>query len=67
MGEVFPGTGTLIIDVITFALVRCILRYEWAYQTSKWMREVHSQNGIEINWKFFSLEEVNHIEGKKHP
>ena len=39
----------------------------WAYQTSKWVRNVRSQNGITINWKFFSLEEVNLREGKKHP
>ena len=30
-------------------------------------RDVRSQNGIEINWRFFSLEEVNRVEGKKHP
>lgn len=39
----------------------------YAYQTSKWIREVRRQNGITINWRFFSLEEVNRIEGKKHP
>ncbi|MEM7091833.1 MAG: DsbA family protein [Actinomycetota bacterium] len=39
----------------------------YAYQTSKWIRDVRRQNGLEISWKFFSLEEVNRIEGKKHP
>ena len=39
----------------------------YAYQTAKWIREVRRQNGLEINWRFFSLEEVNRIEGKKHP
>lgn len=39
----------------------------WAYQTSKWIRSVREQNEITINWKFFSLEEVNLREGKKHP
>jgi len=39
----------------------------YAYQTSKWIREVRRQNGITINWRFFSLEEVNRVEGKKHP
>ncbi|HBX78962.1 MAG TPA: hypothetical protein DEG43_15065 [Acidimicrobiaceae bacterium] len=39
----------------------------YAYQTSLWIREVRAQLGIEVNWKFFSLEEVNHVEGKKHP
>ena len=39
----------------------------WAYQTSKWIRDVRRQNGLEINWRFFSLEEINRFEGKKHP
>ncbi|MEO1064108.1 MAG: DsbA family protein [Actinomycetota bacterium] len=39
----------------------------YAYQTSKWIRAVRDEVGIEINWRFFSLEEVNRIEGKKHP
>ena len=28
---------------------------------------MRAQNGLTINWKFFSLEEVNLREGKKHP
>jgi len=39
----------------------------WAYQASLWIREVRRQNGLEINWRFFSLEEINRAEGKKHP
>ena len=39
----------------------------YAYQTSKWIRDVRRQNSMEINWRFFSLEEVNLFEGKKHP
>ncbi len=39
----------------------------YAYQTSLWMREVRERAGIEIGWRFFSLEEVNRAEGKKHP
>ncbi len=39
----------------------------WAYQTSLWMREVRDQTDLTINWRFFSLEEVNLVEGKKHP
>lgn len=39
----------------------------WAYQTSLWIREVRRLNGLRISWKFFSLEEVNRPEGKKHP
>jgi 2-hydroxychromene-2-carboxylate isomerase len=39
----------------------------FAYLTSIWIRDVRDQIGIEINWRFFSLEEVNRVEGKKHP
>ena len=39
----------------------------FAYQTSKWIREVRAQLGLTINWKFFSLEEINRREGRKHP
>jgi 2-hydroxychromene-2-carboxylate isomerase len=39
----------------------------FAYQTSVWIRDVREQLGITVNWRFFSLEEVNRFEGKKHP
>ncbi|HEX2574701.1 MAG TPA: DsbA family protein [Aquihabitans sp.] len=39
----------------------------YAFQTSRWMREVRDRAGIEVTWRFFSLEEVNREEGKKHP
>ena len=39
----------------------------YAYQTSKWIRSVREQNGLAISWRFFSLEEINWVEGKKHP
>jgi 2-hydroxychromene-2-carboxylate isomerase len=39
----------------------------YAYQTSLWMREVRDTAGVEVRWRFFSLEEVNRQEGKKHP
>ncbi|MDZ7678330.1 MAG: DsbA family protein [Acidimicrobiales bacterium] len=39
----------------------------WAYQGSIWMRDVRDQLGIEVGWRFFSLEEINRVEGKKHP
>lgn len=39
----------------------------FAYQTSVWIRAVREQLGITINWRFFSLEEINRVEGKKHP
>jgi 2-hydroxychromene-2-carboxylate isomerase len=39
----------------------------FAYQTSVWIRDVRSEIGLDITWRFFSLEEVNRPEGKKHP
>jgi 2-hydroxychromene-2-carboxylate isomerase len=39
----------------------------WAYQTSKWIREVGEQREVSVRWRFFSLEEINREEGKKHP
>jgi 2-hydroxychromene-2-carboxylate isomerase len=39
----------------------------WAYQTSKWIREAAKVRDINVRWRFFSLEEVNRQEGKKHP
>ena len=39
----------------------------WAFQTSLWIREVSQLTGLRVNWKFFSLEEINRTEGKKHP
>ena len=39
----------------------------YAYQTSLWIRNVRGETGLDIRWKFFSLEEINRGEGKKHP
>ncbi len=39
----------------------------WAYQTSVWIRDVRSQIGLDIQWRFFSLEEINRPAGKRHP
>ena len=39
----------------------------YAYQTSLWIRNVRAETGLDIRWKFFSLEEVNRTEGGKHP
>ena len=39
----------------------------WAYQASLWIREVRAATGLEVRWRFFSLEEINRAEGKKHP
>jgi 2-hydroxychromene-2-carboxylate isomerase len=39
----------------------------WAYQASIWIRDVRDRLGLEVRWRFFSLEEINRAEGKKHP
>ncbi|MGH9083361.1 MAG: DsbA family protein [Acidimicrobiales bacterium] len=39
----------------------------FAYQASRWIRQVRDRTGIEVRWRFFSLEEVNRRRGKKHP
>jgi len=39
----------------------------FAYQTSVWLRHVRDELGVTVHWRFFSLEEVNRFEGKKHP
>ncbi len=39
----------------------------FAYQTSLWLRNVREQLGFTVRWRFFSLEWVNHVEGKKFP
>ena len=39
----------------------------YAYMTSLWIREVRDTAGVEVRWRFFSLEEINRAEGKKHP
>jgi 2-hydroxychromene-2-carboxylate isomerase len=39
----------------------------YAYQTSLWVREVRRQRDVDITWRFFSLEEVNLVAGKRHP
>ena len=36
----------------------------WAYQSAVWIREVRRQSDLEVNWRFFSLEEINRLEGK---
>ena len=39
----------------------------YAYQTSLWMRDVRDQLSLTVDWRFFSLEDINREEGKKHP
>lgn len=39
----------------------------YAHQTSLWIREVARLDGLVVNWKFFSLEAINLVEGKTPP
>ena len=39
----------------------------WAYQGAVWIREVRELTGLDIRWRFFSLEEINRVDGKKLP
>ena len=40
----------------------------YAYQSSRWMRNVRElADGVDVTWRFFSLEEVNLVAGKRHP
>lgn len=55
--------GTAVTSVDFHFDVLC----PFAYQASRWIRDVSRQTGLEVGWRFFSLEEVNRQEGKKHP
>ena len=39
----------------------------YAYQASRWIRDVRTQTPLDITWRFFSLEDINREDGKKHP
>src|SRR5580698_2422521 len=52
-----PNTVDFHIDVLC----------PFAFQTARWLRNVRDEIGLTINFRFFSLEEVNLVEGKKHP
>lgn len=39
----------------------------YAFQTSWWMRDVRDRLGLDVRWRFFSLEEINRVDDKKHP
>ena len=39
----------------------------YAYQTSVWIRRAREQTPLDVEWRFFSLEEVNLVAGKRHP
>jgi 2-hydroxychromene-2-carboxylate isomerase len=59
--------GMTAVDGITAVDVHIDLMCPWAYQSSQWMRSVRDAAGIDVRWRWFSLEEVNRAEGKKHP
>jgi 2-hydroxychromene-2-carboxylate isomerase len=39
----------------------------WAYQASVWLRGLRADAVLDLRWRWFSLEEVNRAEGRKHP
>jgi len=39
----------------------------FAFRGAQWIREVRAHTGLAIDWRFFSLEEINRRPGKKHP
>lgn len=39
----------------------------YAFQTSRWIREVRKHVDVAVTWRFFSLEEINLVAGKRHP
>jgi 2-hydroxychromene-2-carboxylate isomerase len=52
------------VPVVAFHLdVMC----PYAYQTAAWIREIRDRGLVDVRWRFFSLEEVNREEGKRHP
>jgi len=55
------------VDAVEAVDVHTDLMCPWAYQASLWLRSVRDQTGLRVRWRWFSLEEVNHVAGKKHP
>jgi 2-hydroxychromene-2-carboxylate isomerase len=62
-GTVDSGT----VDRVDAVDVHTDLMCPWAYQAALWLRSVRAQTGVRVRWRWFSLEEVNHVAGKKHP
>lgn len=58
-----PGTST-DIGVVDFHFDPMC---PFAYQTSRWIRSVRDQTDLTINWRCFSLEEINLRSDQKHP
>jgi 2-hydroxychromene-2-carboxylate isomerase len=57
-------TGTTSVDRIDFYFDPMC---PWAYQTSLWIRDVRKRRPLAVHWRFFSLEEINRPDGKRHP
>ena len=61
------GAGSVGSTDVASVDVHTDLMCPWAYQASLWIRSVRDQTGLDVRWRWFSLEEVNHTAGKKHP
>lgn len=52
---------------MTLVVAHFDLLCPWAYQGSLWIKEAAVQRGLDLEWRFFSLEERNWQSGQKHP
>jgi len=64
MGDALAGDGSKLPERVEFFFDPMC---PWAYQTSVWIRRVRERRPLDIRWRFFSLEEINRPEGKRHP
>ncbi len=60
-------TGGMATPVVTRVDFHFDVMCPYAYQTSLWIRRVRDQTDLAVSWRFFSLEEINRRDGKKHP
>jgi 2-hydroxychromene-2-carboxylate isomerase len=58
-GDEAPGLGTVDVHID--------LMCPWAYQSTVWLRMLRDHAGLDVRWRWFSLEEVNRVDGKPHP
>jgi 2-hydroxychromene-2-carboxylate isomerase len=61
-----PGGPPAGADIATVD-VHIDLMCPWAYQSTVWLRTLRDQAGLDVRWRWFSLEEVNRADGKPHP
>lgn len=67
MRTVTTGDDATTADDLSVVDVHIDLMCPWAFQASEWLRTLRDHAGLDVRWRWFSLEEVNHTAGKKHP